>query len=318
MIEQLLAPHHVRFNEAYERLTDSPIKLIKEINRHVQGNNGKQLRPQMTILTALSCGLASDIPADHPIYDISAAIETLHASTLIHDDIIDDSDTRRGQPSVKHLWGNKVAVLAGDYYLAKVMQTLNRVDNKEITRIVDNAVTRMCEGELLQQQHNGIYSQESEIYMAIIERKTASFMSACCQVGATLATDEPELREKARQFGLNAGIAFQIRDDILDYMPTEVTGKPQGNDLREGRCTLPLIYALRDSDKDRRDKIVTILKEKELNDTNLQYIIGTVREFGGLERAAQSQEQYLDKARNALHDLPDNQYREALEDMIEW
>lgn len=317
MYEQLVAPLNIHFQSAYNRLTDSPLAIISEVNNHVHSTQGKQLRPLLTMLTACCCGLPLDVEADHPIFAITAAIETLHSSTLIHDDVVDNSDTRRGQPSVNSRWGNKVAVLVGDFYLAKVMQTLNKVDNKEITSIINDAVIQMSEGELLQQQHSGNYSADSDIYLAIIERKTASFMAACCQVGATFATSDKQLREQARLFGINIGLAFQIRDDILDYQPSSVSGKPQGNDLREGKCTLPLIYALSHSNDETKEKILTLLKKTPLSDTNIQTIIKMVDENGHLTSASKTLNHYLTLAHNALQKLPDNKYREALIELTE-
>lgn len=303
------------FIDAYKRLTDSVVPLVGEVNSYVQGTHGKLLRPKLAMLTACCCGLPTAIDANHPLFAISAAIELLHASTLIHDDVVDNSDTRRGKPSVKSLYGNKVAVLMGDYYLAKVMQTLNSVDNKEITAIISNAVIKMSEGELLQLQHNGTYAEDIDIYMKIIEYKTASFLSACCQIGSTLASSNAMLREQARLFGLNIGIAFQIRDDILDYMPQSLTGKPQGNDLREGKCTLPLIYALKK--QDNKEKITSLLKEKPLSDTNLHSIIDTVSQGGHLNQAANTLTLYIDRARKALEAFPHNSYRDSLYDITD-
>jgi octaprenyl-diphosphate synthase len=313
-IEHLVAPLNSNFLSAYQKLTDSPIALIKQINSHVQNNQGKQLRPLLTMLSAACCGFPIDADANHPLFAVTAAIETLHSSTLIHDDVVDNSDTRRGKPSINSIWDNKIAVLAGDFYLAKVMQTLNRVDNSEITAIINDAVIQMSEGELLQLSLSGKYNTDIETYITIISKKTASFMAACCQTGATFATLEHprprgqnelehQLRQQARLFGLNIGIAFQIRDDILDYMPTSVTGKPQGNDLVEGKCTLPLIFAL-------RNKV-------PLTDTNINNIIQAVTDGGYLNQAATVLEQYLSKAREALTHLPDNQYRSAMSQIVD-
>lgn len=317
MYEQLVAPLNTHFLSAFKKLTDSSLPIINEVNGHVHATHGKQLRPLLTMLTASCCGFPLDAPVDHPLFAVTAAIETLHSSTLIHDDVVDNSDTRRGNPSVNSLWGNKVAVLMGDYYLAKVMQTLNQVDNKEITAIINDAVIQMSEGELLQQQHAFSYTTDNDIYLSIIERKTASFMAACCKAGATLATDDPMLRNQAYLYGLNIGIAFQIRDDILDYMPSTVTGKPQGNDLREGKCTLPLIYALRDSDPATKEKILTLLKKTPLSDTNMKTIVETVIQGEHLAMAANTLDNYLSLARQALQALPDNHYRQALIDLTE-
>lgn len=315
--DQLVAPLFSHFTEAYNKLTDSIVPLVGEINSHVHTTNGKQLRPKLTMLTACCCGFPTDAPHNHPLFAIAAAIETLHASTLIHDDVVDNSDTRRGKPSVKSLWGNKVAVLVGDFYLAKVMQTLNSIDNKEITAIINDCVISMSEGELLQQQYCGTFNADSEIYMAIIERKTASFMAACCNAGATLSTNDLFLRKQAHLFGLNIGIAFQIRDDILDYMPSSVTGKPQGNDILEGKCTLPLIIALQESNIDTKEKLLSLLKKTPMSDTNLHLILDTIRQGGFLDKAKKYLNLYINKARNALNNLPDNPFRNAIYELTD-
>lgn len=314
----LLAPLNAHFLSAYNKLTESSIPLINQINRHVLETPGKQLRPQMTMLTACCCGLNDVIiTPDHPLFTVSAAIELLHASSLIHDDVVDNSDTRRGNPSVNSLWGNKAAVLLGDFYLAKVMQALNQVDNNEITAIINDAVIQMSEGELLQLQHSGDYSPLQDIYLSIIEKKTASFMAACCLAGTSLATHDMALREQARRFGLNIGLAFQIRDDILDYMPASVTGKPQGNDLREHKCTLPLILALQNMDSNNKDFFLSLLKDSDISDTKIKNIIDTVSQGGYLNAAAKTLELYVTKAREALNQLPDNPYRQALYELTE-
>ena len=319
---QILSPLNSNFLSAFSKLTESSVPIVEQVNSYLHENNGKQLRPLMMMLTALCCGFPSDANADHPLFSIAAAIETLHSSTLMHDDVVDNSDFRRGKPSVNKLWNNKIAVLMGDFYLAKVMHTLNLVDNKAVTAIINNAVIQMSEGELLQLQQSGIYSTDRDSYLSIIEKKTASFMSACCHVGAVFATDDTMLHEQARLFGLNIGMAFQIRDDILDYRPASQTGKPQGNDLKEGKCTLPLILLLQNSDADTKEKILSLLnnisgnntnlQNISPNDTDLQTIIDAVSEGGYLAAASQSQEHFLSMARQSLMVLPDNQYREAL------
>ena len=342
-IEHLVAPLNANFLSAYQKLTDSPIALIKQINNHVHSNQGKQLRPLLTMLTAACCGFPLDADVNHTLFAVTAAIETLHASTLIHDDVVDNSDTRRGKPSINSLWDNKIAVLAGDFYLAKVMQTLNRVDKSEITAIINDAVIEMSEGELLQLSLSGKYNTDIDTYITIISKKTASFMAACCQTGATFATLERpsqapqelgsprgqkelehQLCQQARLFGLNIGIAFQIRDDILDYMPTSVTGKPQGNDLVEGKCTLPLIFAVqRDLQSpslvkgDLQSPLYILYNKAPLTDTNIKDIIQAVTDGGYLNQASTVLEQYLAKAREALNHLPDNQYRSALSRIVD-
>ena len=311
-IKQLLEPFRPSLLSAYKELTISSIPIIEDVNSHLNSTQGKQLRPLMTILTGLCCGLDDTLAADHPVFAAAAAIETLHASTLMHDDVIDNADIRRGVPSVRKQWGNKAAVLVGDFYLARIMQTFNKIDNKAVTSIIGDTVAQMSEGELLQLQHNGIYTDDNNTYLTIIEKKTAVFMAACCEVGAVFATGDERLRQHARRFGLNLGMAFQIRDDIIDYMPATVTGKPQGNDLCEGKCTLPLIHALKNSDDDTKKNILSLLKEKPLSDTNLKRLMDTVTHGGYLASAARVHDEYLECALEALQALPDNKYRAAL------
>lgn len=306
----------VNFLSAYNRLTDSPIPLISNVNNHVHSSHGKQLRPLMTMLSACCCGFPIDAPADHPIFEIAAAIETLHASTLIHDDVVDNSNTRRGKPSVNNIWGNKVAVLMGDFYLAKVMQTLNKIDNKEITAIINDTVILMSEGELIQQQQFGKYTHNTDIYLDIISRKTASFMAACCKVGAAFATQDKQLQDKAWHFGNLIGIAFQMRDDILDYMPSSLTGKPQGNDLREGKCTLPLILALQNSDAHTKNIILSLLNGTQA-ESAIEKLIDIISSGGHLQSASHVLQNYLSQARNTLLSLPHNNYRDALYEITE-
>ena len=309
-IEQLVLPLMQHYIAARERMTDSEIPIINEIQRHIQFSKGKQLRPMLTLLSACCCGLPLDAAPNHPVFDAAAAIETLHTSTLIHDDVVDDSEMRRGIASVNKLWNNKTAVLIGDFYLAKVMKTINNIDNKQLTSTINDAVILMSEGELLQQQYSGNYTADQDAYLQIITRKTAVLIATCCKAGAILAGADTTLCETARQFGNDLGVAFQIRDDIMDFLPSKHTGKPQGNDIREHKCTLPIILALKDTET--KAALIPLLNKDKQSDSEVNLIIKTITDKGFLDKATHIMRDKLDSAKKDLNTLPDNKFRKAL------
>ncbi|MBR4175795.1 MAG: polyprenyl synthetase family protein [Bacteroidales bacterium] len=293
-----------------EELTHSDIPIINDINKHLMSQNGKQLRPMLTLLSACCCGLPDNTTPPHPVFNAVAAIETLHTSTLIHDDVVDQSDVRRGNPTVNHLWGNKTAVLLGDYYLALVMKTINAIDNKTITQIINHTVIQMSEGELLQQQQSNNYDTDQSVYYQIIRKKTALFMAACCKIGAAFATDRTDLHHEAYLFGENIGIAFQIRDDLLDFKPTQLSGKPQGNDIKEHKCTLPLIFALENDIT--KDRLLPLLTKNGISDNEISLITQIVEQSDSIQKTEDVMHDYLRKAQQHLLHLPDNKYRDAI------
>ena len=311
---QLIAPLIPHYRAAQEKMVGSDIAIIQEINRHLHSNNGKQFRPLLTLLTACCCGLPQDAEASHPVFTIAAAIDTLHTSTLVHDDVVDEACLRRGIATVNKIWNNKTAVLLGDFYLARVMDAVNSVDNKRVTQIINDTVMQMSEGELLQQQYCGEYAIGECEYYQIITRKTAIFMAACCQTGAILASDDASLANAAYHFGLNLGIAFQIRDDIIDFKPSQLTGKPQGNDLKEHKITLPLIIALRN--ENARAKVMPLLEKERITDSDVAEITEVLEANGYLRKAKREMIRHLCLAENELSCLPANVYREGLKDII--
>lgn len=309
-IESIVAPLTAHYLTAQEKLTSSDISIIADINKQIQSRKGKQIRPLLTFLSACCCGLPDSIASDHPIFTAVAAIETLHTSTLIHDDVVDESDIRRGEATVNKLWGNKTAVLLGDYYLALVMQAINDIDDKRITRIFNDTAIQMSEGELLQQQFCGNYNTDKSIYFQIIRKKTALFMAACCKIGATFATDNADIQWTTYNFGENLGMAFQIRDDLLDFKSSKLSGKPQGNDIKEHKCTLPLIFALK---KDtNKIKILPILSKGDITDQDVLTITEIIENDNSLQKTEAVLQEYIDKAVQHLLRLPDNTYRNAM------
>lgn len=313
-IKHKISPLMQNYIAARKKITDSEIPLICQIHDHIQNHKGKQLRPLLTILSACCCGLPLNAAPSHPVFLAAAAIETLHTSTLVHDDVIDESDLRRGAKTVNSLWNNKTAVLMGDFYLAKVMKTINDIDNKHLTEIINNAVIEMSEGELLQQQYSGHYDIDENTYLQIISKKTAILIAVCCETGAILANAENSLRQTFRAFGNELGIAFQMRDDIIDYLSSQKTGKPTGNDIRECKCTLPLILALKNNVI--HNKILPLLIKESFSDNDINSVIDTVTKDGYLETARTKMLNRLDNASQILSSIPDTPYRQNLNEII--
>ncbi len=313
-----IAPLFERYKAAYSSLIDKRVPLIDEINRHVMLKPGKQLRPLLSLLTARCCGLQEAPELPHPLYSITAALELLHNSTLIHDDVVDESHTRRGNPTVNHLWGNKIAVLAGDYFLSLVMRIINENDHPGVTRIVNDTALAMSEGELLQQQYCGHYDLDTDLYFDTIRKKTALFMGCCCEIGATLTTSDPHIQQAARQYGENLGMAFQLRDDLLDCLPATTTGKPQGNDLREHKATLPILLTLNRSDKDTKNHLLTLLQKETLTDSDVDTLISHIHQPGILGEIHRIMDNFLLKARQAAEALPDNRFRQDMIGLIQF
>ena len=314
-IELSISPLLQHFHNAQKRLVTSNITIINQLNAHIQANKGKQLRPLLTLISACCCGLPLNAEPTHPIFNTAAAIEMLHTSTLIHDDVIDNSNLRRNSPTINNLWNNKTAVLIGDFYLAQVMKTINSIDNHLLTSAINDCVIEMCEGELLQQQYSGVYNTDIDLYLTIIKKKTATLLSTCCLAGAILTNDDTSLHQDAAKFGSELGIAFQMRDDIIDFLPSDITGKPQGNDIREHKCTLPIILALKDLKTN--EKLLPIIDKNNIGQSDLDAAISILNNSGYIDLAKNEIFKHLELAHNHLHKLPDNSYRQAMSDIVD-
>ena len=244
------------FEQKFKESMKSDVALLDKITHYIIKRKGKQMRPMFVFLTAKTLnGKVNDAT-----YVAASLIELLHTATLVHDDVVDDSNERRGFFSVNALWKNKIAVLVGDYLLSRGL--MMSVDNKEfqLLNIVSTAVKEMSEGELLQIEKARKLDITEEVYFDIIRQKTASLIASCCAAGASSVTDDEQLVEKMKKFGELVGLAFQIKDDIFDYGDDKKIGKPTGNDIRERKMTLPLIYTLNNADKAERKLLINIIK----------------------------------------------------------
>jgi octaprenyl-diphosphate synthase len=306
LIEEELKAFETRFKEAVK----SQAPLLDRIMRYIVKRKGKQLRPMFVLLSAKLCGEVNE-----SAYRAASLVELLHTATLVHDDVVDDSIERRGFFSVYALWKNKVSVLVGDYLLAKgLLLSLDNNDHK-ILHILSDAVRKMSEGELLQLEKARSLNLKEEIYYDIIRNKTASLLASACAAGAWSTCNDETIAERMRLFGEKTGMAFQIKDDLFDYA-SENIGKPTGNDIKEKKLTLPLIYTLNKVDKEIRRKIIYIVKNKNKDQERVKWVIDKVEEAGGIDYAIKKMNVYKKEALDILHQFPENPVRQGLEDLV--
>ena len=294
-------------NLLHEELT-SPIKTVFAVTRHILDAGGKRLRPSLVLLCARVCKPKGGIERS---IGIAASVELIHMATLMHDDVIDGADSRRGQTTANSFWGNQVSVLAGDYMLAKATHLLGEDGDPELIRILSQATISMTEGEIGQIEARGDVSGSMDAYISIIRAKTAEFMSACCRMGAVIGGGSPALKDALVQYGLNLGIAFQITDDLLDLVGDPAkTGKPIGGDIYEGKVTLPVILALERVNATDRKAMESILRDGDSAD--VEFIRRKVIETGSVEGTLEVAENYIGKAVESLESLPPSEARSSL------
>ncbi len=299
------------FEPHFREAMRSKVALLDRVMHYIVKRKGKQMRPMFTLLSARLFG-----PVNESAFTAASLIELLHTATLVHDDVVDDADLRRGFFSINALWKNKIAVLVGDYLLSRGL--LLAVDKGEfdLLRIVSTAVREMSEGELLQLEKSRNMNFSEEVYFVIIRKKTASLIAACCASGTNAAGRPAEEVERMRQFGELTGIAFQIKDDLFDYGNGQDTGKPTGLDIKEKKLTLPLIHALRSVDARDRRWMVDVVKNHNTDDAAVARLLRKVSEVGGIAHARQRMHEYRDKALAILHGFERNEARDALEGLV--
>jgi octaprenyl-diphosphate synthase len=298
------------FEEKFKDAAKSNVGMLDRIMRYIVKRKGKQLRPMFVFLSAKLCGEVNE-----STYRAASLVELLHTATLVHDDVVDDSLERRGFFSVYALWKNKVSVLVGDYLLAKGL--LLSLDNNDfrILQILSDAVRKMSEGELLQIEKSRSLNMEESVYFEIISSKTASLLASACGAGAWSTSADETLAKKMMQFGEKVGIAFQIKDDLFDYSSQDV-GKPTGNDIKEKKLTLPLIYTLNNTDKKTRKEIIYIIKNENTRKSRVKYIIDVVEKTGGITYAVNKMNEYKMQALQILETFPESDIRKGFEDLV--
>ena len=298
--------------EKYKLLFDSYLQhsdpLLHEVFLNISSRKGKMMRPMLTLLVIRLLGGVIDDKAMHT----AATFEYFHTASLVHDDIVDESEQRRGVKSIHCSYGNKVAVLVGDYLLANGLLCASKVDSPRLVGIVSKAAQALASGEILQLSNVSNQSIDENVYYDIINRKTAALFSACSEAGALRASTDENVIQNMSLFGHYVGMCFQIRDDIFDYDTSADIGKPTGNDMKEGKLTLPLIYSLNHSNDEYMHKLAHKVKSGEISDDEIVELVSFTRSNGGIEYAEHVMKTFADKAKDVLSSYPDGEIKSSL------
>ena len=315
-LDQIKAPIEEEmkvFERKFRESMKSSVPLLEKITYYIVKRKGKQIRPMFVFLSAGICGGINE-----STYRAASMIELLHTATLVHDDVVDDSNERRGFFSVNALWKNKIAVLVGDYLLSKGL--LLSVDNSDfqLLKIVSDSVREMSEGELLQIEKARRLDIQESIYFDIIRQKTATLIASCCASGAASAGSSQEIVSNMKQIGEDIGIAFQIKDDLFDYESNSAIGKPTGIDIKERKMTLPLIYTLANSSSSQKRNIINIIKNHNTDPARVEEVISIVNAGNGIKYAESKMIEYREKAMVALSEFPDSEYKKSFIDLVQY
>ena len=315
-VEDIMAPIQselTAFEAYFKESMRSDVPLLDKVTQYVVKRKGKQMRPMFVFLTAKMLGEINQVT-----YDATTLVELLHTATLVHDDVVDDANERRGFFSVNALWKNKIAVLVGDYMLSRILLLSIEKENLALLEVVARAVREMSEGELLQIEKARDLNIDEETYFEVIRKKTASLIATCCEAGAISVQATAEQREKMRKFGELIGLAFQIKDDIFDYGTGEHIGKPTGIDIREQKMTLPLIYVMNHSPSEIRKELMYIMKNEFDVSARIKRAIQLVIEYGGIQFATQKMEAIANEALELLESFPDNEAKNSLIGLVHY
>jgi octaprenyl-diphosphate synthase len=308
ILREELASFEKRFKEAVKSQTP----LLDRIMQFIVKRKGKQLRPMFVLLSAKLCG-----PVNEAAYRAASLVELLHTATLVHDDVVDESLERRGFFSTYALWKTKISVLVGDYLLSKGLSLSLDHSDFRILQILNSSIQNMVEGELLQLEKSRSLNLSEAVYFEIIRNKTASFLASSCAAGAYATSQDEVKAEQLRQFGEKVGIAFQIKDDLFDY-GNEAVGKPTGNDIKEKKLTLPLIYTLNNLDRATRREMIYLIKNHNKDRGKVQQVIRKVTETGGIDYAIRQMNIYRDEALAILYQFEDSDARKGLEELVRY
>ncbi len=295
------------FGRHFKHSMRSNVLLVDTIARYIVKQKGKRIRPILVFLAAKACGQITE-----STYRGATLVEILHTATLVHDDVVDDADTRRGLASINAVWKNKIAVLMGDYLLSTGLMLSLKYEDHYFLNSVSDAVRRMSEGEILQIQKSRELDIDEETYLKIISDKTASLLSTCSVIGAASATRYTDMRQLMREFGENVGMAFQIRDDLFDYTSRKnIIGKPVGGDMKEKKITLPLIHSFQQAPKKESRRILKMIRNGAKS-KDVEYVVAFAQQYGGIDYAVSKAEYYSEQARQCLKPLPESPAKDAL------
>jgi octaprenyl-diphosphate synthase len=314
-VDQIKAPIEQELNAFEAFFLDSMrsnVPLLDKVIHYIAKRKGKQIRPMFVFLVARMLGGQGE----NRTYSAAALVELLHTATLVHDDVVDDANERRGFFSVNALWKNKIAVLVGDYLLSRGLLLSVKHKDYNLLEITSRAVEEMSEGELLQIEKARKLDITEDVYFSIITKKTASLIASCCASGAASVSEDKAIIEQMRLFGETVGIAFQIRDDLFDYGTDSGIGKPTGIDIKEKKMTLPLIYALNKADSSEKRFIINTIKNHNTDEKRVAEVIAFVSKLGGIDYTVTRMNEYRDKALELLEYFPTNSSRESLTELV--
>jgi octaprenyl-diphosphate synthase len=312
-IKQPISAEFEVFKQKFDNALQSSNPLLGEVINFIKQRKGKMMRPMLTLLMAKLCG-----KIEESTYYAAISLETLHTASLIHDDVVDESDKRRGQSSVNALYDNKVAVLVGDYLLATSLMNAALTGDIRIVDLVSRLGQELSEGEIIQLSNTNASDFSEEVYFNVIRKKTAALFSTAAESGAQSARTSGEKAEKARLFGEMIGIAFQIKDDIFDYYASDELGKPTGNDMKEGKLTLPALYVLNTLKDESMVALALKIRSLEATDEEIAHFIDYVKQNGGIEYATQVMTDYRNRALGMLPETTSQELKDALASYIDY
>lgn len=294
----------------------SPVPLVYEISKYLLGSGGKRIRPSILLLCSGTAGLSNGWKK----IASAAAIELIHTASLLHDDVVDEAAVRRGKPSSNFIWGSKPPVLVGDFLLSKALGLIQSCGNLELIKAVTDASSKLAEGQVLEvMSSSNMINVTEEVCFGIIENKTASLIESSAKLGALIAERDDQTVQALSNYGLNIGIAFQLTDDALDYSSTEEEfGKQVGQDLIEGKMTLPLFYSIQDASSNEKKKAAEILNKEEFGDEELSFILEIVRKYKGVDKTTQSAKSFIVKAKDSISIIPPNEYNKSLNSLADF
>ncbi|MEL0173271.1 MAG: polyprenyl synthetase family protein [bacterium] len=302
------------FETEFKQALNSDVKLINSISGFLVKNRGKRIRPILTLLCARLC----DTPSKYS-YKAAAMMELLHVATLIHDDIVDDAKMRRGKPSIKQVWKNKISVLMGDFILSKALINMVNLKNFDALDLISQTAEKLSAGEIMQIEKSLTRNMPKEVYYDMINQKTASLIAASCELGAITTTNDKSDRKSTFEYGNNLGMAFQIKDDLFDFLGSEnETGKDSGGDVKKNMITLPLIFCLENATRSEKKKLKTLVGSKKKSNSNLREINDLISELGGFDYSKNKLQEFSDKAVAAIDNYDDSETKNSLIKLVEF
>lgn len=313
-VTEIISQDLAQLEQSIDKLLTTKVTFIKEVVQHIVKSGGKRIRPILVILSAKLCGANKD---QHIPY--AAIIEFIHTATLLHDDVVDNAKTRRGRFTANTIWGNEPSVLVGDFLFTKSFDLMIQIQNAEILKVMAHATTSLAEGEIMELLRTSDINTTEKDYYEVIDNKTAVLLSAACEIGALLGNVDADRRSALREFGHHLGMAFQLKDDLLDYVSTDSTlGKNTGIDFKEGKVTLPLIHALKFATPGERDTIMAALEKRRTGKKDFQKVKSIIERYGGLEYTSHVSKEHIEKAKGFLALFPASPYKDALLELAEY